>query len=493
MLVLSLAPLVLFVVLIFWGKLKIVWTSLVSLLVTLLLVIFVWQMNSGTVEASLLKGVFVAADILIIILGAVFFLETLKSTKIIHSLCLYLETISKDYRIQIILLAWFFENFLEGTAGFGTPSTVVAPMLIGIGLTPILSVVVALLGNSTSVVFGAAGTPIRLGFAGLNTIGVPFYSALINTVGFIVPVFMLWAITSGQRERKTHFFEALPFAIFSGIVFVVPSVFLVFLGQEFPSIIGSIIGFLIMFLCIKFKFLIPKTTRILIKENLETEKMPVVKMVFPYILLIVLLIAGKFLLSNIGLTINFGLSHTFNLFNPGLAFIITSLVVVILWKTKSRFAIDTLKKSFKVAFEPFLTIAIISAMIQLMVNSGQNISGYNSILQIIANNFKTFLLPLIAPIIGAFGSFLTGSATVSNIMFGDILQSTSLVIGLNGAIILSLQLVGAAAGNMISLADILPAQAVVGIRGQEREIIKQVIVPCAIYFLLVGIIGMLIA
>jgi len=493
MLVLSLAPLVLFVVFIFWGKLKIVWTSLVSLLVTLLLVIFVWQMNSGTVEASLLKGVFVAADILIIILGAVFFLETLKSTKIIHSLCLYLETISKDYRIQIILLAWFFENFLEGTAGFGTPSTVVAPMLIGIGLTPILSVVVALLGNSTSVVFGAAGTPIRLGFAGLNTIGVPFYSALINTVGFIVPVFMLWAITSGQRERKTHFFEALPFAIFSGIVFVVPSVFLVFLGQEFPSIIGSIIGFLIMFLCIKFKFLIPKTTRILIKENLETEKMPVVKMVFPYILLIVLLIAGKFLLSNIGLTINFGLSHTFNLFNPGLAFIITSLVVVILWKTKSRFAIDTLKKSFKVAFEPFLTIAIISAMIQLMVNSGQNISGYNSILQIIANNFKTFLLPLIAPIIGAFGSFLTGSATVSNIMFGDILQSTSLVIGLNGAIILSLQLVGAAAGNMISLADILPAQAVVGIRGQEREIIKQVIVPCAIYFLLVGIIGMLIA
>jgi lactate permease len=127
-----------------------------------------------------------------------------------------------------------------------------------------------------------------------------------------------------------------------------------------------------------------------------------------------------------------------------------------------------------------------------MINSGNNSSGNLSFLQIISYGFKTQLLPFMAPFIGAFGSFLTGSATVSNIMFGSILQSTSVVLGLNTAIILSLQLVGAAAGNMIALADILPALTVVGLKGQEREVIKRVIIPCTIYVFLAGVIGLLI-
>lgn len=492
MLALSVSSLLLFVILIIWGKLRLIWTSLISLLATFLLVIFVWQMHLNNISESVLKGVFVAVDILIIIFGAIFFLETLKVTKIIDNLCLFLETFSKDYRLQIILLAWFFENFLEGTAGFGTPSTVVAPLLMGIGLSPILAVIVALLGNSASVVFGAAGTPIRVGFAGLNTISVPLYSALINMIGLLVPVFILWAITSGQKERKIHFLEALPFAIFSGIAFVIPSVFLVFLGQEFPSIIGSVIGLFIVLLGIKFKIFTPKTIRTLREENLDTEKMSIFKTLFPYALLIVLLIAGKFLLSNFSYTLNFGLKHSFSLFNPGFAFIIASIPTIIFWGTGKKFVADTLKLSFKGAFEPFLVIAVISTMVQLMINSGQNASGNLSLLQIITDNFKMALLPLFAPIMGAFGSFLTGSATISNIMFGSFLQNASIAIGVNAAIILSLELVGAAAGNMISLADILPAQAVVNIKGKEKYIIKGVIIPCVIYVLLVGIIGLLI-
>ena len=131
-------------------------------------------------------------------------------------------------------------------------------------------------------------------------------------------------------------------------------------------------------------------------------------------------------------------------------------------------------------------------MVQLMINSNQNSSGNLSFLQIIANNFRTPLLPFLSPFIGAFGSFLTGSATISNIMFGDILQNTSIFLGLNSVVILSLELIGASAGNMIALADILPALAVVGLKGQVREILKRVLVPCFIYVLFVGIIGLLI-
>lgn len=479
MLLLSIVPLAIFVILVFSGKIKLLWTSLISLSVTLFLVVLVWQMKLSFIEASFFKGTMVATDILLIIFGALFFLETLKKTKIIESLCLYLERISPDYRVQIILLAWFLENFLEGTAGFGTPSTVVAPLLIGIGLSPIMAVSVALLGNSASVVFGAAGTPIRIGFAGLNVVSVPIYTALINMVGFLVPVFMLWMITSKQVERKKHFMEALPFAVFSGIAFVVPSVFLVAIGQEFPSIIGSIIGFLLVYLAIRLKIFVPQNIRVLKKEDLGLGKIHILKVFFPYVLLIVLLILGKIFLSN-------G-------FNPGWAFILATIPSVILFRKDKKFEIKTMGESAKKAVEPFLVIALISIMVQLMINSGQNISGQLSFLQIMADNFKSTLLPFISPIVGAFGSFLTGSATISNIMFGGILQSTSIAMGYNLAIILSLELVGAAAGNMIALADILPALTVVGLKGQERSVIKNVIVPCAIYVFLAGIIGLLIA
>lgn len=492
MLILSVSPLILFIFLVFFKKVKLVWASLFSLLTTFLLVIFIWKINLPIVTASFLKGTFIATDIFLIVFGALFFLETLKKANIINHLCIYLEKISPDYRIQVIILAWFFLSFLEGTSGFGTPSAIVAPLLIGLGLSPILSVAISLLGNSTAGIFGAAGTPIRVGFAGLDITNVPIYSALINIIGFIVPVFILWASTSSQKNRKEQFFEALPFAIFSGFAFVIPSVFVVFLGQEFPSIIGAVIGFIIVLFALKFNLFVPKTIRSLRQKELEVYTPPPLKVFFPYILLIFLLILGKIFFSGVGFTLDFGLKHTFSLFNPGLIFIISSVLTNIFYRKHKNFDLKIIKNSALKSVEPFLVITLISIMVQLMINSNQNSSGNFSFLQIIANNLKTPLLPFLAPFIGAFGSFLTGSVTVSNIMFGSILESTSRVLGINSSIILSLELIGGAAGNMIALADILPALAVVSLQGQVREVLKRVIIPCSIYVILVGIIGLLI-
>ena len=94
-----------------------------------------------------------------------------------------------------------------------------------------------------------------------------------------------------------------------------------------------------------------------------------------------------------------------------------------------------------------------------------------------------------APIVGAFGSFLTGSVTISNIMFGNSLALAAKELGLSVDTILALIVVGAAAGNMIALADIIVAEAVVGLKNEERKVLRGVIIPCLIYVILVGIIG----
>lgn len=476
---------------VFLFNLRLVYASLISLLTTLLLVMFIWMMDPLFIAASFIKGTLVASDILIIIFGALFFLDVLKKNCIIDGLCHYLEHISSDYRVQAIILGWFLENFIEGTSGFGTPIAIVAPLLIGIGLNPITAVSIGLLGNSTAVVFGAAGTPIRIGFAGLDTAGVPLTSALINMVGLIVPIFILYAATANQKDHRRQFREALPFAFVSGLAFVIPSVILVLIGQEFPSIIGSVVGFLIVNIFIKLNLFVPRNRRALVVSQGNNYPPSIYKVIFPYALLILLLIGGKIALGSTGLSFNFGLSHTFNLFNPGYAFIISGLAVMLLMSSK-HLAPHEVGKTFIRSLEPFLVIALISITAQLMVNSGHNLSGNISILHHIASNFTAGSLHVLAPVIGAFGSFLTGSATVSNLMFGGILQTTSVSLGLKASIILSLQLVGAAAGNMISLADILPGLAVVGLSGKERQVFRNVIIPCVLYVLLSGFVGLVI-
>jgi len=493
--ILSILPFLIFLFLLFIKKTPLLWSSLVTLILYTILAIFYWKIFPSFLYISYGKGFFVGLDIFIIIFGAVFFLEILKDLKIIKNITYYLGKLSKDYRVQIIIIAWFLECFIEGTAGFGTPAAIAVPLLIGIGLTPMNALIVGLLGNSTPGVFGAAGTPIKMGFVGLNTTGVPFAAALFNTVGIIVPIFILFIITRGRLNRKKEFFEALPFAIWSGFLFVVPSVLFVFLGQEFPSILGSIFGLIMIIISIKTGFLIPKNEISLIENNIENNEQPDmsrIKAFLPYIILIGLLIFGKFILNGVGVPINLGFKHTFSLFNPGFIFIIAGLLVILIWREKFKIIFSSIKKASSGAIGPFFVVFSMLAMIQIMINSGNNSSGISSAIALITSIFNTVLLPLFVPFIGAFGAFMTGSVTVSNIMFGNLFSMAATNLGMNTSIILALGVVGAAAGNMIALADILTAEAVTGTKNGEISVIKGVIVPCFIYLSILGVLGLII-
>jgi lactate permease len=491
--VLAISPFILFLLLLLWKKQPLSKVSLWTLVLMVFLAFFYWKILPGLALVSFAKGFFVALDIFFIILGAIFFLEILKDLNIIENISYYLESFSKDYRVQVIILAWFFENFLEGTAGFGTAAVIVAPLLVGLGLTPIKAVIISLLGNSASVVFGAAGAPIRIGFAGLNYPAIPQLAAWINCVGFIVPIFMLLSLVGDKPDRKTQIKEVLPFAIWSGIAFIIPSALVVFLGQEFPSIIGVVIGLLLVLFTTKLGIFVPKNIRSIRGGELPKRTLSPLRTFSPYALLIITLIFGKIFLGSQSFAIPFALNYKFNLFNPGFAFLIAGLPIAFLWGSKKgKTALESFKKAAQGSIGSLFVIASIAIVVELMANSGTNLSGIPSAIALIAKSFETSFLPLWTPFIGAFGCFLTGSATISNIMFGKFLEISSQAINMNSAKILALTLVGASAGNMIGLADMLAAEVVVGIKNQERAVLKGVIVPCFIYLVLVGIIGIFI-
>ena len=484
------APFVLFLILLLWKRTPLIWVSLITLILVAALAIFYWQVYPTYILNSLVKGSLVAFDILIIIFGAVFFLEIIRETKILENIGYHLESISKDLRVQVIFLAWFFENFLEGTAGFGTPAAVVAPLLVSLGITPLNSVIIALLGSSASGVFGAAGTPIKVGFGALAGPSVPIMAATINLIGILVPVFMLWFLTKDRENHKKEFLEALPFAIWAGVAFAVPSIFVVYIGQEFPSILGSAIGLFLVLITTKLGIFVPKMEKDLV-DTPHPAKLPLIKVIFPYLFLIAILIVGKFTLGSSGVRIPLPVAHTFTYFNPGFAFIIAGVITLLVYKRNINLFANSAKVAFKKSLSPFLVIVFMSSMAQIMVNSVHNATGLPSMVGMLAVYVKNNFLPLLAPFVGAFGSFLTGSVTISNLMFGNFLAVAAGDLGFSVDRILALAVVGAAAGNMIALADILAAETVVGLKHKEREILKGVIVPCLIYVGLVGLVGML--
>lgn len=490
--ILAIIPFVAFIYLIFIKKSTLLNSSLITLILYIILGIFYWKILPGALYLSFGKGLFVAIDIFIIIFGAIFFLEILKSRNIIKNISYYLSHISKDYRIQIIVIAWFFEALLEGTAGFGTPAAVAVPLLIGVGLSPLSSLVISLLGNSSPGIFGAAGTPIKVGFSTLPVSGVPYFAAMLNMVGVLIPVFMIWVVTRNRLNKNKEFISMIPFALWSGFLFLGPSLLAAkFIGQEFPTIVGSIIGLVLVLVSIKLKIFTPKEEIILSQSEDQKPTMSALKSFLPYILLVLFLIIGKFTIGKINIPIGIGFTHNFNLFNPGFIFILIGVVVVFWQKIKLSFG--HFKVATKGAFVPFLTISFMLIMVQIMINAGVNTSGLLSPIKLLASSIESNLIPLFAPFAGAFGSFMTGSVTTSNVLFGTLFHTAALNIGIGSQVILALLVVGAGLGNMIAMADILTAEAVIGEKNKERKIIRAVIIPCLTCLFLVGLFGLILS
>ena len=107
----------------------------------------------------------------------------------------------------------------------------------------------------------------------------------------------------------------------------------------------------------------------------------------------------------------------------------------------------------------------------------------------VADNFGQ-VWPLFAPTIGALGAFIAGSNTVSNLMFSLFQHGVATQLAISGAMVVALQAVGAAAGNMIAIHNVVAASATVGLLGQEGATLRKTILPTLYYLAVVGLLGL---
>lgn len=247
---------------------------------TALIAFFVWQVSFTRIAASTIQGVLITTEVLWIIFGAILLLNTLKQSGAILVIRHGFNSVSSDRRIQIIIIAWLFGAFIEGASGFGTPAAIAAPLLVAIGFPAMAAIMIGMMIQSTPVSFGALGTPILIGVSsGLDKAAITstlegmgsnwgIYLQLITSevaivhgiVGTLIPLLMVVMTTRyfGKNRSWREGLSIAPFAIFSGLAFTVPYVFTgVFLGPEFPSLIGAMVGMPIVVLAARAGFLVP--------------------------------------------------------------------------------------------------------------------------------------------------------------------------------------------------------------------------------------------
>jgi lactate permease len=516
-----------------------------SFVVTLLLVLTVWQTPVNIIAASWVNGLVISVEIVLIVFGALTLLFALQESGAIATINRGFSSISPDKRVQAIIITWLFGSFIEGAAGFGTPAALTAPLLLALGFPALAAVMVALVANTTAVSFGAIGTPTLIGIKTsldlpevhqtLDVAGMGFeefirqtgiWTAFLHVLpGILVPLLIVVLLTRFFGERKSFHegFAIWPYALFAGLCFVVPYLLVaLFLGPEFPSILGGLTGMLILIPATSAGFMTPKKKwdfpdesswkpewkgSLTLQSNITAKHMSLSKAWLPYTLIGALLVLTRMsflpfnnwlreaeikIIDLFGTEISAGFAP---LYNPGIIpFLLISVVCIFLFGMSKAQVSVTLTNAYQKVKGPFIALIFAVPMVRLMMQSGNNpgeIPGMPIAMALYASDVFSGIWPLISPLIGALGSFMSGSATVSNMLFSLFQFKVAQETEVSALLVLSLQNVGAAMGNMIGVHNIIAACATVGLSGMEGELLKKNLLPAILLCLLAGTIAMI--
>lgn len=511
----------------------------ISLALTAVLTVIFWQVPIIQVAAAALEGVIIAASILWIVFGAILLLNTLRASGAIDAIRNGFMHITADRRVQVIIIAWLFGAFIEGAAGFGAPAALGGPLLVALGFPALAAVTLALVANSSPVTFGAVGTPLIIGVGdGLKVggsvapsvqayLGDRSYESFLSSIavqavsfdlliGSFIPLILVALLTRffGANRSWREGLAIWPFALFAGFCFTIPALAVAaFFGPEFPSLLGGLIGLAVVTLAARRGFLTPKTPWDFGNPTAETESesapaatMSLRRAWLPYLLVAALLVITRldglpfkeWLLSfEVGLTQILGteISATFApLYLPGTIFVVVVLLTIFAHHMSRQQAGDAFGRSVKMVAGSAIALGAAVPMVRIFINSGVNDAGLASMPIELAGMMVALMgasWPLAAPMVGSLGSFISGSATFSNLMFSLFQFSVAEQVGLSPQIILALQVLGANAGNMICVVNVVAAASVVNLLGQEGAIIRLTLGPMLYYALWAGALGLI--
>ncbi|MDO6566515.1 L-lactate permease [Alteromonas sp. 1_MG-2023] len=513
-----------------------------SALVAYIVVLLVFKQDARLVNANVISGALLALTPLSIIAGAIFLFKCMEITGALAILRKALDGVSSNPVAQLMIVGWAFMFLIEGASGFGTPAAIAAPILYSLGFPALRVALFCLVLNTIPVTFGAMGTPVWFGLSLLelpqqSVLEIAQQAALINTIAApIIVILALRLVVSDTADIKKN----LLFILLSTCACTLPYLGLSYFGVEFPSLLGGLIGLVITLLLAKYKVGTETTNQQAVNRPAATEQTPeqvpantvplktLIKAAFPLWGTVLLLVLTR--LPELGLKallqatepalhISLGFLGTFHISTSLVASLTSILDTTVTWKhsvlyipsiipfavtgsvTLWLFRHSSASNSLKTASQQTLArmrtplFAMLGALIfvnmmMLGDSSGQNSAAVAQIghhlAQITGANWTFF-----APLLGALGSFFSGSATISNLTFAGIQTTIAEQLSLPLTTILALQSVGAAMGNMVCINNIVAVTAILGLQNRDGDILKSTSLILAVFAVVAGGMGVL--
>ncbi len=433
------------------------------------------------------EAVFIALTILWIILPALAIYRLQTETGAVDSLRTGLTQLSSDPRLTALVVAWFFALLLEGAAGFGTSAALAAPFLIAIGMGPVAAVTAAMVGHILGVTFGAVGTPVvpMVAASGLDPLEISSAMAVqASIVGWVIPIVVAVLIARAYADESPQPLPTrLALGVGAAVAFLVPYTLIAFfVGPELPTLGGAIVGGAAFILFIRRR-------NVGALPEIDTPAgMSLTRAMAPYLILVALVLVTRLVgplqewLQGMAITWE-AADGTFSgsfqpFYHPGTMLFLAFLGGALVQGARPAQMSAALGGAGRTLIPVGAALIAMLGLARILVHAGM----VDAIAAAAADALGG-AWPLLAPAVGALGTFVTGSATASNALFSDLQVATATAIGQDVATILGAQGLGAALGNAIAPHNLIAAAAIVALAGRENEILRRtlpVVIPLVI-------------
>ena len=518
----SAIPILLLIVLMMGFKVSGYKSAIITLIVTVVLALFaaptlgivpekyaqasIVGITLWSVVEGLLKACF---PIILIIICAIFSYNILCETKEIETIKTQFIQMTSDKGLLVLLLTWGLGGVLEGMAGFGTAVAIPAAILIGLGFKPMFSAVICLIANTVAVGFGAVGLPATTLANQVAASGTATPEELCEVATFIILqlslMFFITPFLILMLTDKTKVVKNICIALFVGSFSIIVQFCCAhFIGPETPAILGSVAAIAAMLIYNKL-FIHDESANDTVqieKKNFGLVKTLKAWSVYGLIIFFILIsskivppvnellgstLVTKFELPVIGNTFKFGW-----LSNAGLMIFLGAVIGGLIQGMSIGALLKLLAKTTLNLQKTVVTICCLVAMAMLMNNVGMTNDIAKGLVMLTGVAF-----PFFAPLIGSIGTFVTGSATNANILFGK-LQATAATdlglvnqgtfFGVSGSEtnwLAAANCAGSEGGKLLSPQSIAIATAACDMEGQDGDIMRKTM-PFAIFWILMN-------
>ena len=493
----AVSPIVVLFLLISLFQMKTERAALIGLAAAIVLSVLVGKSDFKIIGIDLSKGIFSALNILIVIWPAIFLYQILNMSKAFGGICKLLQQKTEDQLMLILLIGWLFSSFLQSITGFGVPVAVCAPLLIALGIAPLWSVIVTLLGHAWANTYGTFALAWEALISQSETqqlLSVKLVAGgllwLIDIAGVLL---ICWLY--GKWKAVRHM---LPFVIIISTIHgggqLLVSLFNPVIAAFLPTAAALLIAWLI--LSIGFYQSSWHTDNRLAGIKREKEKLTSgiseKSALFPFIvltlisILILLVRPVNQILNKIVFQLSFpatetglgfsveatdayGTIHIFT--HAGFVLLLTCVITYFAYRKwgilKSGKFLKIWRETIKKVMPASLGILFLIMMAQVLKGSGMMQIVAEGVTMLTGGFYGAF-----SPLLGLLGAFVTSSNTSSNILLGSFQKISADLLKLPEAAVLAGQTAGGAIGTVVGPSTILLGTTTANSRGKEGKVLK---------------------